>query len=153
MARIDIEGFDRVQLSLEKLAAMPDSVRGEMLTAAGQVIAEAHRRKLELYVGEYAVKPTRRGRPRAAVRTGQLAASIRPARPNVKDGTIEIRPTGSRVRGRTSTRNEEIGYILEYGKAGVPARPWMRDANAECEEKAADAAAGSFGKWLDEIGL
>ena len=153
MATIDFEGLDRLMIPLEKLAAVPDGVKGEMLTSAGQVIAEAHREKLQAYVGEYAVKATRSGRPRAAVRTGQLAASIRVGRPNVKDGTIEIRPTGSRVRGRTSTRNEEIGFILEYGKAGVPARPWMRDANTECEGKAADAAAGPFGKWLDEIGL
>jgi len=153
MARIDIDGFDRVTIPLEKLAAMPERVKGEMLTAAGEVIARAHREKLELYVGEYAVKPTRSGRPRAAVRTGQLAASIKAGRPNTKAGYIEIRPGGSRTRGRTTTRNEEIGYILEYGKQGVPARQWMRDANAECEEKAADTAAASFGKWLDEIGL
>ena len=155
MALIEVQGFDKLALSLEQMAAIPPDVKRGMLERSGKVIADAHRQKLENYIGEYAVKPYRNGRGRAAVRTGALAASIKAGKVKVTGGecSIEIRPSGSRTRGQTTTRNEEIGYILEYGKQGVPARPWMRDANAECEEQAVQEAADDYYKWLDEIGL
>ena len=135
---ISTEGFDQLQISLEQLAAMPDAVIGEMLVAGGEVIKEAHQAKIEQM---------------GAVDTGALAASIKLGRPNTKAGTIEIRPSGTRKRGNTVTRNEEIGYITEYGKAGQPGRPWMREANAESEDKAVEAAAKPFNQYLDKIGL
>ena len=138
MGVIGTEGFDRLQLSLEQLAAMPDAVIGEMLTAGGEVIKEAHQAKIEQM---------------GVVDTGTLAASIKLGRPNTKAGTIEIRPSGTRKRGNTVTRNEEIGWITEYGKKGEPARPWMREANADAEDKAVDAAAKPFYNYLDKIGL
>ncbi len=138
MGVIRTEGFDGLQLSLEQMAAMPDGVMAEMLTAGAEVIREAHQAKIEQM---------------GAVDTGALAASIKAGRPNTRAGTIEIRPTGTRRRGNTVTRNEEIGYITEYGKKGEPARPWMREANAEAEEKAVEAAAKPYENWLDRIGL
>lgn len=133
-----VEGFDRFTASLDQLAAMPESVTAEMLTAGGDVIRDAHKAKLEEY---------------GAVDTGQLAASIKTGRPNVKGGYVEIRPTGTRRRGNKVTRNEEIGYITEYGKKGEPARPWMREGNVDSEDKAVDAAGKVFDEFLDKIGL
>lgn len=133
-----VEGFDRFTASLDKLAALPPATMGEMLTSGGEVIAQAHREKLEQY---------------GAVDTGRLAASIKVGKPNAKAGTIEIRPSGTRRRGNTVTRNEEIGYITEYGKKGEPARPWMREGNADSEDKAVDAAQNVFNAYLDKIGL
>ena len=133
-----VEGFDSFTASLDKLAAMPDATVGEMLTAGGEVIKEAHQAKLEQY---------------GAVKTGKLRDSIKVQRPNVKAGTVEIRPTGTRKSGRGTVRNEEIGYITEYGKRGEPARPWMREGNADAEDKAVDAAQNVFNKYLDKIGL
>ena len=138
MGMIIVEGFDKLSISLDKLAALPDSVVSEMLVAGGEVIKDAHQAKLEgMGISD----------------TGQLAASIKLGRPNARAGTIEIRPSGTRKRGNTTTRNEAIGYINEYGKKGVAARPWMREANAEAEDKAADAAAKPFENFLDKIGL
>jgi hypothetical protein len=133
-----VEGFDRFTVSMDKLAALPDSVTAEMLTAGGEVIKEAHQAKLDQY---------------GAVETGELRDSIKVGKPNVKAGYVEIRPTGTRRRGNTVTRNEEIGYITEYGKKGEPARPWMREGNADSEDKAVDAAGKVFDNYLDKIGL
>lgn len=131
-------GLTTFSAALDKLAALPDSVVSEMLTAGGEVIAEAHRAKLEQY---------------GAVDTGQLRDSVKVQRPNVRAGTVEIKPTGSRKRGNTTTRNEEIGYIVEHGKKGMPGRPWMREGNADAEDKAVDAAGKVLDAYLDKIGL
>ena len=133
-----VEGFDAFCSSLDKLAAMPPATMGEMLTAGGEKIKEAHQAKLEQY---------------GAVKTGKLRDSIKVQKPNASAGTVEIRPTGTRRRGNTVTRNEEIGFITEYGKKGEPARPWMREGNADAEDKAVDAAAKVFDNYLDKIGL
>lgn len=133
-----VEGFDRFTASLDKLAALPDATVAEMLTSGGEVIAQAHREKLEQY---------------GAVDTGQLAASIKVGKPNAKAGTIEISPSGTRKSGRKTVRNEEIGYITEYGKKGEPARPWMREGNADSEDKAVDSAGQVFDNYLNKIGL
>ena len=78
---------------------------------------------------------------------------IKEGKPNVKAGYVEIRPTGTRKSGRKTVRNEEIGYITEYGKKGEPARPWMREGNADSEDKAVDFAGQVFDNYLDKIGL
>ena len=148
-----VEGFDRFTVSLDKLAALPDATVAEMLTAGGEVIKEAHQAKLEEYISGYDVKPYKSGRPRKVIRTGQLSDSIKVGKPNVKAGYVEIRPTGTRRRGNTVVRNEEIGYITEYGKKGEPARPWMREGNADSEDKAVDSAGQVFDNYLDKIGL
>lgn len=139
MARLEFEGLHELHLSFEKIAAIPVDVKARMATEAGKVVAEAHRQKLEQY---------------GAIETGQLAASIKPGRPKTEgEISIEVRPSGSRTRGKKSTSNEAIGYIIEYGKRGMPARPWMREANAECEEKAVEAAAKPYEDWLEKTGL
>lgn len=155
MATMQFDGLDKLALSMEQMAAIPADVKGEMLQRGAKVAVDAQRRKLESYVGQYAVKPYRSGRARPAIRTGQLAQSIQAERPKITstEASIQIAPKGSRTRGSTSTDNREIAYILEYGKRGVPARPFMRDANAECEAEVVEAAAGRYSEWLDEIGL
>ena len=147
MGAMHVDGFNQLSISLEKLAAMPDNIMAEMLTAGAEVIKDAQQKKLEQFVEGYSPKAKK---PK---RTGQLAASLKIEKPNTRNGTITIRPSGTRKRGNTVTRNEEIGYITEYGKAGEPARPWMREANAEAEDKAVDAAAKPFEQYLDKIGL
>lgn len=138
MGMITMEGLNTLSISLEQLAALPDAVVSEMLTAAGEVIKEAHQAKLQQY---------------GAVDTGELVESIKVGRPNARAGTIDIRPSGTRRRGNTSTRNEEIGAIIESGKKGMAARPWMREANVEAEAKADEAAGKVFENYLNKIGL
>lgn len=133
-----VEGFDRFTASLDKLAALPPATMGEMLTAGGEEIKKAHQDKLDQY---------------GAVDTGKLRDSIKVSKPNTSAGYVEIRPTGTRKSGRKTVRNEEIGYITEYGKKGEPARPWMREGNADSEDKAVDAAQNVFNNYLDKIGL
>ena len=133
-----VEGFDRFVASLDKLAALPSSEFGKMLTAGGEEVKKGHQEKLDQY---------------KAVDTGKLRDTIKVGKPNTSAGYVEIRPTGTRKRGNTVTRNEEIGYITEYGKLGEPARPWMREGNADSEDKAVDAAQNVFNNYLDKIGL
>lgn len=73
------------------------------------------------------------------VRTGQLSKAIRIGKTvqTVEDGIFcEVYPDGVRDDGQ---RNAEVGFVLEYGRSNMPARPWMRPA-VERESEAIAAA-------------
>lgn len=140
MATLSFDGFSALELSLEQLAAIPPDVKSEMLNDAIDVIVDAQKAKAE----EYGIADT-----------GLMIESIKKGKPNLTEGgfSIACTPEGTRTRGRTKTRNAEIAYINEYGKAGMPARQFMRDANAEAEELAVETAEKKYHNWLDKIGL
>lgn len=140
MAGVEFIGFSALELSFEKLAAIPPEVKAEMLNDAIDVIVDAQRAKAE----EYGV-----------VDTGMMIDSIRKGKPKISanEASIACTPEGTRTRGGTKTRNAEIAYINEFGTANTPARPFMRDANAEAEGPAVEAAAAVYNKYLEEIGL
>ncbi len=62
------------------------------------------------------------------VRTGQLSEAIQVGKVEhtTADGIhCDVFPDGRRADGE---RFAEIGFVLEYGREGMPARPWMRPA-------------------------
>ncbi len=61
-------------------------------------------------------------------RTGKLSESIRigETKRSVADGIhCDVYPDGVRADGE---RFAEIGFVLEYGREGMDAQPWMRPA-------------------------
>lgn len=152
---IIFEGMSKLMVPMEHLATLPNGVKREALKRAGEVVARAQRQKLRSKIDEYAPMPYRNGKPRAAIRTGQLAASIKPGKIKMtqNEASIEIKPTGSRTRGGTTYDNAEIAHYVEFGARGIPARPFVREANEECDEMAVDAAASAYFEWLDTIGF
>lgn len=140
MATLSFDGLQALQLSVEQLAAIPPEVKAEMLNDAIDVIVDAQKAKAEAY---------------GVVDSHTMIDSIKKGKPNVlaNECSISCAPEGTRTRGGTKTRNAEIAYINEYGKEGVDARPFMRDANAEAEGPAVEAAEKKYHNWLDKIGL
>lgn len=64
----------------------------------------------------------------APVRSGQLAGSMKVDGPHrsVGDGYYcDVYPDGTREDGE---RNATVGFVLEYGRSNMAARPWMRPA-------------------------
>ena len=84
----------------------------------------------------------------APVRSGQLAGSMKVAGPyhTVADGYYcDVYPNGTRVDGE---RNATVGYVLEYGRSNMPARPWMRPAL----DSSAEAITAAMAEVLSEGG-
>ena len=140
MATLSFDGFSALKLSIEQLAAIPPDVKSEMLNDAIDIIVDAQKAKAEAY---------------GVVDSHTMIDSIKKGKPKIGTDEISIActPEGTRTRGGTKTRNAEIAYINEYGKEGVDARPFMRDANAEAEGPAVEAAENKYHNWLDKIGL
>ncbi len=71
--------------------------------------------------------------------TGQLSGSIVVKGPytSALDGSYcDVFPDGVRKDGE---RNAEVGFVNEYGRSNMPARPWMRPAIERYADEIASA--------------
>ena len=138
-----VNGLDDFSLSLEELAALPDTVQDDMLLAGADVVAKAQKQKVLAY-GIYDRDSTQ-----------HVADSIKPGRVKVKKGqrVVYVTPTGKRKRGNTETRNAEILFVNEFGKGGQAARPAVADANEACAEAMTQAEFEVYDQWLKSKGL
>ena len=140
MATFEVDGLSAFQISLDKMAETPKTVKEMMLEAGAEILARAQRESAETH---------------GLRRTGMLIDSIIPGRPRLTadGGFIGIAPEGTRVRGRTVTRNAEIAYVNEYGKKGTAGTEFIKKANSAATADAVLAAAKIYHEWLVMIGL
>lgn len=112
------EAIDALQLEAERIERNGPAA----LNAGGAVIAKVMKQTVP-------------------VRTGKLKQSIRATR--VKRGvdgelSVEVYPQGKKKQVGEAQRFAEIGFVLEYGRSNMPARPWMEPARRMCEREAYD---------------
>jgi hypothetical protein len=142
MATFDVSGLGELMLSLSEIAEIPDDVQDEMLNAQADVVIPAQQAKARAY---------------GLVDTGQMVRSIGKTKPKRAKGggrVIYVYPQGSRTRGRgKKTSNATIAFANEYGVRGRAPRPFVRDANAACEEQMFQAAWAVYDKWLQSKNL
>ena len=138
MADFGVSGLDELMLSLQEVAQLPEDIQDEMLNAQADVVLRAQQSAAQ------AIKDT-----------GQTARSLRKGKPKSKKGarSISITFSGSRKRGKTSTRNAEIAFVNEFGKRGVPARNFIRSANERSAAASTQAAKEIYDKYLQSKGL
>lgn len=138
MADFQVSGLDDLLLSLQDVAALPEDVQDEMLNAQADVVLAAQK-KSALSIAD----------------TGQTARSLRKGKPKTRKGirSISITFSGSRKRGRSTTRNAEIAFVNEYGKTGMPARNFIRTANEQSAAASTQAAATVYDQYLQSKGL
>lgn len=133
MAKFNTVGFDEVEKELLLASEKASKAVTKMLEAGADIIMKAHKTEAKAMKIED---------------TGEFIKSIKKSKVLEKNTSkrIEIRPTGKDSKG---VRNEEKGYIAEYGKKAkeakgkkrkfnqgeVPARPWMETANLKSEEE------------------
>lgn len=135
MAKIEIDDMASLRLSFEQLSELPDEVVDDMLNAEADIIVEAQKQSAR----EYGIQDT--GMEISSIGKTKVKKAV--------DGKcIHVYPQGSRTRNGIVTQNAEIGFIAEFGKQGVPARPFIRDANERAAEKAVDAAYKIYDDYL-----
>lgn len=120
MASFNTVGLDDIQEAMLRQEKTVMEAVPEMLKAGGAVMQKAQQDEIKLtFKGK-------RG-------TGDLARSIVVSKVKEKDGgqSVEIYPNG---KDRHGVRNATKGFVLQYGRKNMPARPWFTAANT----KAAD---------------
>lgn len=139
MGRLTVNGMDTLIDSLADLAKIPDSVIEDILNAEADVIV-AEQKKTAQAMGVYDTGVTAGSIKKTAVKKSGL------------DRSISVYPQGTNKRG---DRNAEVAFINEYGAPGrkIAARPFIRTANEQAEEKMVEAGEKAYYAYLDSKNL
>ena len=113
MAKFNVVGLDDLQERMLQKAQIAEEAVPEMLKAGGAVMQEAQKAEIRKMF-------------RIRRSTGDLAASV------IVSKMVEVYPDG---KDRHGVRNATKGFVLQYGRKNMPARPWFTAANT----KAVDA--------------
>lgn len=128
MAKVDVKMPEEFLLKLSRLGSNTDAVAEKVLEAGGQVVLSKVKANLSAVIGSGTKYDSRS--------TGELEASLglspvktdRDGNHNIKIGFSEPRSDGG--------SNAKLANILEYGKHGQPAKPFLKPAKtssrAEC---------------------
>ena len=131
MAKVDIKMPDEFLEKLSKLGAHTDEISERVLKAGGEVVLAKIRSNLSSVVGRDTKFESRS--------TGELERSLGMSRArvdrngnhNIKIGFAEPRSDGD--------SNAKIANILEYGRHGQPAKPFLKPAKSS-SKSACEAA-------------
>lgn len=122
MAKVDIKMPDEFLEKLSKLGSHTDEISERVLEAGGEVVLAKIRTNLSSVVGKDTKVDARS--------TGELERSLgmsrarvdRQGNHNIKIGFAEPRSDGG--------SNAKIANILEYGRHGQPAKPFLKPAKS-----------------------
>lgn len=136
MAKVDIKMPDNFLERISKLGTEFDTVAERVLEAGGEVVLRQVKSNLSSVVGS-SIKYDSRS-------TGELEAALglSPAKlgkdgnHNVKVGFAEPRQNGE--------SNAKLANILEYGKQGQPAKPFLKPAKNASKSAAVTAMQQKF---------
>lgn len=131
MAKATFKMPEDFLMKVSKLADRTDDILPKVLEAGAEVVERKVRSNLASVIGKGTKEPSRS--------TGQLLSSLgtSPALQdkngdfNVKVGFSEPRPDGD--------SNAKIATILEYGKSGQPAKPFLKPAKSASKNACIEA--------------
>ena len=140
MATLELLGFDGLDDAFRRISDIPDDVTTSALDAMAKIAAD----KIKASGESMGVRD-----PESVV---HILDKIKPAKAKIssRGGYEDITFSGSRVRGRTRTRNAEIAFINEYGKRGQPARPFIGKAMTQNEEQISAPGEKIVGDWIEK---
>ena len=135
MARFEVNGIEGFEDKILKREAAATAAVPAMLKAGAAVLVAAQQAEVE---------STFRG-DRA---TGDLARSIKATSVKKKDSTqyVEVYPQGGNRRGE---RNATVGFVHQYGRSNMPARPWFTRSTQKATPEVRDAMRKA---WEEEQG-
>ena len=120
MADFNVTGLDDVIKEMMSHQQAAEAAIPEMLNAGADILIKTQKDEIQSM---------------KLVDTGDMARSVKGDKiKKDKDGNsyIDVYPKG---KDRKGVRNAEKGFIAEYGTSKIPARPWMRTANAKCSDE------------------
>ena len=127
MAKCDMKMPEDFLLKISKLGSNFDSVADTVLRAGGEVVLKKVKSNLSSVIG--------RGTKYKSRATGELAQSLglSPVKLN-REGNHDIKIGFSEPRSDGGS-NAKIANILEYGKHGQPAKPFLKPAKSASKEE------------------
>ena len=143
VAKVQVKMPEDFLLQLSRLGDKTDEIIPKVLEAAGEVVEQKVRANLSAVIGRDTKEESRS--------TGELlsALGVSPAKIdrdgnyNVKVGFSEPRPDGR--------SNAMIANVLEYGKSGQPAKPFLKPARSAARAPCIEAMKAAFEREVEKL--
>ena len=143
MAKVDIKMADEFLLKVSKLGSDFDPVAEKVLKAGGEVVFKRTKSNLSAVIGK--------GTKHESRSTGELEKALgvtsvrldRNGNHNIKIGFSEPRPDGE--------SNAKIANILEYGKHGQPAKPFLKPARSASKSECISVMKSTFEEEVKKL--
>lgn len=130
MAKFNVTGLDDVERALLRREAAAVEAVPRMLNAGADVLVRGQQEQAEtMFRGDRS--------------TGDLAKSIKKGKVSGSDTekTIDVWPQG---KDRHGVSNATKGFVQQYGRTNMAARPWMTTANEKCAGEVHEAMRGEW---------
>ena len=143
MSKVDIKMPDEFLLKVSKLGSDFDPVAEKVLKAGGEVVFKRTKSNLSAVIGK--------GTKHESRSTGELEKALgvtsvrldRNGNHNIKIGFSEPRPDGE--------SNAKIANILEYGKHGQPAKPFLKPARSASKSECISVMKSTFEEEVKKL--
>ena len=143
LAKVDIKMPDEFLLKVSKLGSDFDPVAEKVLKAGGEVVFKRTKSNLSAVIGK--------GTKHESRSTGELEKALgvtsvrldRNGNHNIKIGFSEPRSDGE--------SNAKLANILEYGKHGQPAKPFLKPAKSASKSECISTMKSIFEEEVKKI--
>ncbi|MEK5393021.1 HK97 gp10 family phage protein [Margalitia sp. FSL K6-0131] len=143
MAKIDVKMPEDFLLKVSRLADQTDVIIPKVLEVGGAVVLNKVKGNLRMVIGKNTKYPSKS--------TGELLSSLgvtsakqdRNGNYNVKVGFAELRSDGG--------SNAKIANIIEYGKHGQPAKPFLKPAKSTSRKPCIEAMTAKLEQEVSQI--
>ena len=143
MARVDVKMPDEFLERMSRLGSNFDSIAETVLEAGGEVVLEKTKSNLSSVIGSGTKYDSRS--------TGELESSLgltgvkmdRNGNFNIKVGFSEPRSDGG--------SNAQLANIIEYGKSGQPAKPFLKPAKSASKKQCIEAMKQAFETEVEKL--
>lgn len=143
MAKVNMKMPEEFLMKVSKLADQTDVIIPKVLEAGGEVVLEKVKGNLQSVIGKDTKYPSKS--------TGELLSSLgltsakqdRNGDYNVKVGFAEPRSDGG--------SNAKIANIIEYGKYGQPAKPFLKPAKSASRKSCINTMIAKLEEEIEKI--
>lgn len=143
MAKSSFKMPDDFLLKVSKLSEKTDEIIPKVLEAGGEVVKAKVKSNLQAVIGNNTKIPSRS--------SGELvkALGVSPAGIN-RDGNYDVKVGFDEPRSDGES-NAKIANIIEYGKSGQPAKPFLKPAKAASRKACIEAMKNKLDEEISKL--
>ena len=143
MARVDVKMPDEFLERMSLLGSNFDAIAETVLEAGGEVVLEKTKGNLASVIGSGTKYDSRS--------TGELESSLGLTGVKMdRNGNFNIKVGFSEPR-RDGGSNAQLANIIEYGKSGQPAKPFLKPAKSASKKQCIEAMKQAFETEVEKL--
>ena len=143
MARVDVKMPDEFLERMSRLGSNFDAIAETVLEAGGEVVLEKTKSNLSSVIGSGTKYDSRS--------TGELESSLGLTGVKMdRNGNFNIKVDFSEPRSDGGS-NAQLANIIEYGKSGQPAKPFLKPAKSASKKQCIEAMKQAFETEVEKL--